>query len=971
GSSRRSGPTSFSWIALAPGRYVIAAGASDGLPHEGHFEIRLEEKKPVAAEDEIRVDAERAAAEAQSSGEKNTPETRCIALVRYNEALALWREIRDRREEAMTLNDIGLLLINSGQYTQALESFAQAQPIWKSVADREGLAESFEYIADIQSDWGNLRLARENARQALELLQPSGQLRGMARAKTTLAVISMRMGEAQQALDLNREALQITRQIHDSAGEIMALNGLGQAYHEIGDDLNASDSAEQALQIAEKLGNPTFQMAAHNTLGEVYVRLGMTTRALNHALLGLKLSRRIGDQRMKAYSLNLLGAIHERRGEKMRALELYERSLTLNRKKRYGQEVAATLNNIGFIHESEGDRQKALSYYLEALPISREAENPAQQIRSLHNIARVLRDLGSLREALEKIEDAIQMIETLCEHIGNRQLRESYFASVQKSYELYIDVLMLLHKQQPAEALNEVALQISELARARSLREMLVEARAGLREGAPPRLLEHERALEHDLNSQAARRQILLSGAHSPEEVQQLARALRSLSLEYDEVERQIRESSPHYAALIQLQTVTSREIRRQLLDHDTALLEYALGEKRSYVWLVTPEKVFSHELPPRSVIEKAARRAHELLVMRQSLNLTEIGKFDERIRRVKRAEERFCVKSRELSRMILSPLAAELKQSRLLIVSDGALQHFPFETLPFTAVSRNAGQRGSRPETDLPLIEKYEVVNLPSASTLSELRKEIAARRPAPKTIAVIANPVFAADDSRFAFAGKRDERRAFTSHLRPAANLNGGEIPSLPFSEREGKEIIKLAPKNSSLLAMGFNANRSLLESHLLSQYRFIHFATHGLMNDENPELSGLLLSLYAPDGRKTENGFLWMHDIYKIKLQADLVVLSACQTGIGKEIKGEGLVGLTRGFMYAGASRVVASLWKVDDAATAALMGHFYHYLFQEKLSPSAALRQAQLRIMKQNRRWRSPYFWAAFVLQGEYR
>jgi CHAT domain-containing protein/Tfp pilus assembly protein PilF len=977
GRNNRYGETSFSWIASIPGRYRFEAVPAEGITSEGGIEIRLEEQRLAREEDKTRLAAELAVSEAQSIIEKSSPAAGRQALGKYNHALALWRELGDRRQEAMTLNNIGLLHVNSDQYPQAFEVFTQAQPIWKSINDREGLAESFYYLASIQSDWGSLRLARENVRQALELLQPLNRLRGLARSKTTLAVICMKMGEAQQALDLYREALEINQQIHNTSGEIIALNGLGYAYHEIGDDLNAIDSAKRALQIAEKAGILNFQKLAHTTIAEAYSRLGDTNQALFHATKGLEISQKMGDRRMEAYSLKQIGTINEARGEKAKALELYERALSLNREKQNRLQIAVTLNNIGFIHESNGERQKALAYYLEALPISQGAEIPAEVIRSLHNIARVLRDLGSLSDARDRIEQAINLIETLREQVGTRQLRESYFATVQKSYELYIDVLMLLNKQRPGHGLNEAALQVSEQARARSLREMLAESRADLRKDITPQLLDRERALQQELNSKAARQQTLLSGTPSQEETERLARDLRSLRLEYDEVQRQISESAPHYAALTQAQAVTSKEIQQQLLDKDTALLEYALGDDRSYVWLVTTEKIISHELPPRTVIEKAARQAYELLVMRQTLELSNPKKFEDRVMRVKKAEEQFRVEAKVLSQMILSPIASELKQSRLVIVSSGALQYLPFAALPFPELIRKSGSRGRQPGTIVPLVEKCEVINLPSVSTLSELRKEIAERRTAPKTIAVIANPVFAPDDTRFSLAnragGRTSRSPGFAGTLLPSWKLGGSEkeIPALPFSEREGIEIIKLAPKDSSLLAMGFDANRALLESNLLNDYRIIHFATHGIMIDEHPELSGLILSLYNQDGKKMDNGFLRMHDIYKLKLNADMVVLSACQTGIGKEIKGEGLVGLTRGFMYAGAPRVVASLWKVDDAATAILMGHFYRGLFQDKLSPSAALRQAQLKIMRQNQRWHSPYYWAAFVLQGEYR
>jgi CHAT domain-containing protein len=167
----------------------------------------------------------------------------------------------------------------------------------------------------------------------------------------------------------------------------------------------------------------------------------------------------------------------------------------------------------------------------------------------------------------------------------------------------------------------------------------------------------------------------------------------------------------------------------------------------------------------------------------------------------------------------------------------------------------------------------------------------------------------------------------------------------------------------------AVDFKASRETVAATDLSKYQMIHFATHGLLNSKHPELSGIVLSLVGSGGQR-QNGFLRLHEIYNLKMPADLVVLSACQTALGKQIRGEGLVGLTRGFMYAGAARVVASLWKVDDAATAELMKQFYQGMLVKGLRPPAALREAQARIQSQAR-WQSPYYWAGFVLQGEWR
>jgi CHAT domain-containing protein len=195
------------------------------------------------------------------------------------------------------------------------------------------------------------------------------------------------------------------------------------------------------------------------------------------------------------------------------------------------------------------------------------------------------------------------------------------------------------------------------------------------------------------------------------------------------------------------------------------------------------------------------------------------------------------------------------------------------------------------------------------------------------------------------------------------------GQAIPRLPHTETEARRILDLVPSDQSLSAMGFSANRSTMLSPQIGEYQIVHFATHGLINNAQPRLSGIILSLVDKNGG-SENGFIRLSDIYNLKLDARLVVLSACSTGLGKDVKGEGLVGLTRGFMYAGARSVVASLWKVDDRATSELMNRFYAAMLVEKLPPAAALRVAKEALRKE-KRWQAPYYWAGFVLQGEYR
>jgi len=403
----------------------------------------------------------------------------------------------------------------------------------------------------------------------------------------------------------------------------------------------------------------------------------------------------------------------------------------------------------------------------------------------------------------------------------------------------------------------------------------------------------------------------------------------------------------------------------QQQLDADTLLLEYRLGDNRSYLWAVTPSSLKSFSLPGRKQIEDTARRVYDLLTAR---NLR--PKFEtlaERRARITNADAEYPRAATRLAEMVLAPAAELLGTKRLVIVSDGALQYVSFAALPLP--------HSSRSREFVPLLVKHEIVDVPSASTLAVLRRESSRRKEPLKQLAIIADPVFDKNDERVKNNKVRTKEVTQIERgddlLRSARETgfdNIAGIPRLLFTRREATEIAGLVPAAQRKVSLDFAANRDTAQSSELAQYRYVHFATHGLLNTSHPELSGLILSLVDEQGDE-QDGFLRSFEVYNLHLNADMVVLSGCRTGLGKEIRGEGLLGLTRGFMYAGAQRVLVSLWSASDEATAELMAQTYRgMLGQTRLRTATALRSAQLKMM-QDRRWHAPYYWAAFVLRGE--
>lgn len=887
-------------------------------------------------------------------------------------AHGLSRKIGDTRGEAGALNGIGEAHYFSGNMEMALDSFRRAESLWQ--ADDAVRAQTLLDIGYAYFDLRNAQQALDYYKRSLRIWEAIGDQRWRALSLTAAGGAYFYLGEKQAALDHHGRAAQIFRDIGDRNGEAVALNGLGYVYSNLSEHQQALNCYRRALELFQLLGNREYASHTAIFVGGELQSLGNYNEAVEFykQALGRKLSYSL----TRANVLQRIGALYGTMGEQRQALDYFDHSLKTYRA--IGDKVgeAAVLNRIGDAYGAKDGGEASRRCYGSALSLTRAVKNSEGEAITLGNLARLERTLGNLPQARSRIEEALDIVESLRTKVLSHSLRSSYFASVHQFYEIHLDVLMQMHRQQPGAGLDEIGFYVSEMARARSLLEMLGEAHADISQGvAAPELLERERQLGHALDDKAERQRQLLSGKHKPQEAAALESEINQLTISYEAVQAEIKAQSPRYAALTQPRPSRLDEIQRTALDDDTLTLEYALGDERSYLWAVTRTGMESYELPPRAEIENAAREVYKLLTAGAP---AQDGRAE---LDAKAAEEQYWQRAAALSRMVLGPAASLLGKRRLLIVADGALQYVPFAALPRPPGSPVPDGSPPLPATDAPaqspLVFDHEVVNLPSASVLVILRGQTAARPPAPKTVAVLADPVFERDDPRIPLAtdgrasvpGGEGGSGGLAFSLRGAGeDATRGGLTRLPASREEADKIMQLTPAGEGMQVLGFEVNRARVMNPNLGEYRIIHFATHGILNTEHPGLSGLVLSQFDEQGRP-QDGFLRLHDIYNLSLPVEVVVLSACDTGLGKDIRGEGLLGLTRGFMYAGASSVVASLWKVDDEATAEFMEFFYRGMLQEGLSPAAALRKAQIAMLGK-KRWRSPYYWSAFVLQGNY-
>ncbi len=901
-----------------------------------------------------------------SHGAMGRPEK---AIGYYEQSLQIAREVKNRQGEGIALANLSRASNRLGHTEKTIEYYEQALAIHREVKDQENERVTLIGLGIIYRDLARTEKAIECFEQARALAREMKSRAAETLALHNLGVVYTVLSRYERAIEYYEQALAIRREVKDRQGEAATLTNLGRAYVWLGRTEKAIEYHEQALAAYREVKDRTGEGGTLDNLGNAYSARGDHEKAIGYYEQSLAIAREIKNRALEGAALIDLGKAYSSLGRAEKAVEYLEQALATSREIKRRFDEGDTLRNLGEAYRLLGRLDEAVRHHEQALLVARELKAQTREADVLSQLARDERQRGNLARARTHVEESLAIAESLrSDEIASPESRAGFLATVQGSYQLYTDLLMRQHQAEPTKGFDALAVEVSERQRARSLLDLLAEARADVRQGVDPALLERERSLGRQLNNKAQR----LTQANRPEQAEALKKEISQLETDYERAQAAIRKAYPHYAALVQPQPLKLKEIQAQL-DPNTLLLEYALGAERSYLWAIAKDALASYELPKQEVIGQSARQVYDLLQARSTVKRRET--VAQQRQRIAQADTQLTSAAQALSQLVLAPVAAQLGNKRLVIVADGALQYVPFAMLVDPVVGKHQ-----------PLIVSHEVVSLPSASALAIQRAELADRQPAPKLLAVIADPVFDRSDERFKApaAEASDKQPAQTSAFNDTRSIEqlaekpGDKagvttrrlvIPRLPFTRQEATRLLALTPKESNLSALDFQANRATVLNGDLGQYRYVHFATHGLLDTERPGLSSLVLSMVDGQG-KPQDGFLRANDIYNLKLPAELVVLSACQTGLGKEIKGEGLVSLTRGFMYAGAARVVVSLWSVNDKATADLMTKFYQKMLKEGERPAAALRAAQVETWKQ-KQWQAPYYWAAFTLQGEWK
>lgn len=871
------------------------------------------------------------------------------------ECLQLSEHVDDGEARAICQEAMGYILSYVSP-EQAVPYDLKARELWKSLENRPAEARVLTELGHAYAAEGEEERSRECFEGGLQIQRELGNPEQLAWAIQGLAAHLSKLDEKDRALNLLYEAQAISERIYSPRLHGALLAGLGMLFFDGSNERIALDYFKEALKSYRMVDNAQDQGATLELIGWAQLNLEQPGSALEAFAEALPFFERLKDRRNLAILSHFRGEAYSELSRFDEAIESFRRALAFLQETGDGFAQFLTLFGLGRAYQGANQPKAALDPYSRALELTLQAGYRHREAQVRFRLAQVYLELGRTADARRQAAASVEVAESVRSDFPG-EFRTIYLASAHALLGLYIDVLEESHRQEPDAGYDALAFRVSEQARARSLLDNLETGGVRIGQGVDPELLRREEDLRARLN-QASDRQISL-----PPDAEDEARAVRDeierLTAEYTHLDALIRIRSPQYASLTRPTILSLQEVQDQLLDRDTLLLEYQLGERKSLLWVVEKNAHSFYTLPPRAEIEKTVLELVELLEAREPRR----GETTRQRRlRIRNAEKEYGARAAAVSRLLLADVDAISRHKRLLIVSDGALQYVPFAALPTP--------EGSDAKAGKPLIAEHELVRLPSASILAALRKQAAHRAPKAGTLAILADPVLQPDDPRLTgnslehgLSGSSTQSGGLTRH-----HLDASRFPRLPATQYEAEAIADLLPEAAVFKATGFDASRKLATSSRLRGYRIVHFATHSILDLEHPGLSGVVLSMYDRNGNPVD-GFLRLHDIYNLDLPADMVVLSACESYLGKEFKGEGLVGLVRGFMYAGADSVVASLWKVDDLATKELMVHFYQALSGDRKTAVAALRDAQLRLME-TPDWKSPFYWAGFIVQGDW-
>ena len=885
----------------------------------------------------------------------------------YRSVLAEARARKEAAVEADSLLLLGFMYWNMGDLKKSRAFTLEAQALSEKNRFSEKLKLSFT-ILEIHDAYDRGKTYRssdmmpesiESFEQAIRASDEIGILDFKLKCLRQLSITYWQMNKPSQFFSLNTEALEIARRLNHKRSIGRCLNNIGVYYKMINSYSEALHCYEEALTLAQEMENELEESNALTNIGLIYKDIGDYARAAEHLRKALRLDEKLDNQRYISMDLNNLGITYRLKAiissdpeDFQHALDYYTRSLEIARKTRninteirvlnnigslysylkkfplaldnfrsgYAkaeeagnvESMGMILNNMGIVHFQQGNYVLSTEYYTQAIDLALNIKGDKILWEAYLEIANAYREQGRYEEALENYKNSIKIIEDIRSQIILEELKSSFLGTDKRleSYQNLIDLLVTLNESSPERGYLQEAFDYLERAKARSFLDSLELSKIEVTDKANFILLNQEKELLKDISE--IYNQILAPGLN-PENKERIMAELKVKEDELENLKRKIRLESPAYADLKYPEIISLPTAQRKLCGGKTALFAYTVGKESSRAFVIRRDNIQSFVLPGQEYLRRIVSEYIRVITDRENQDF-HLGQ--------------------ELYNLLIRPGGTKgLK--KIVFIPDDILNIFPFETL------RTSGEKSAW------LVKDVEIAYAPSLTSLEKIRRR--RRRgshPHPKEILSFGDPEYGIHEQ----------------------GNNGGDIFSqlkrLTYSGTEVEGIAALFKPSKTQTFTRESASEKILKRHPLSDYRIIHFATHSIIDDNIPARSAIVLTL---DDDPAEDGLLQMREIYNLDLDADLVTLSACQTGLGKFVKGEGVVGLNRAFFYAGASSVLMSLWPVNDQATSQLMERFYLYIHGHK-PISTALRSAKLEMIGSEEA-SHPFYWAGFVVSGD--
>jgi CHAT domain-containing protein/Tfp pilus assembly protein PilF len=836
-------------------------------------------------------------------------------------------EICKNALEIYSLYNQGKKYRSSGNTEKSVESFQKAISLSRSIQSKEHEVKCLRQLSITYWTTSNIHEYFSLNKQALEIARILNHRIEEGRCLQNIGVFYWKIDNYSQAINFFEKALSVAKQLENKRMTADYLNLIGISYRSIGNYSKSLDYLTKAQYKAIEINDDYLLSLILNNMGNVFRDRALFLankndfyQALKHHEESLMIAKRNKDLKTQIEVLNNLGIVHTDLENYYQALEYFQSGYQKAEEIQDLRSIGMILNNMGIVHFNKGNYEESTKYYQKAIDLAQELEGGQILWEAFFELGNAYAKQDKIFEALKNYKNSIRIIENIRSQIKLEELKASYLGSDKRieAYQNLIHMLVTLHESDNGVGYDREAFNFLERAKARSFLDSLEVAQVDISLGINFKLKNREKEIMSEISNIY---NSLLVTELSTEDKEKLHQELTEKENELETLKREIRSKSPDYADLRYPKIITIKETQQKLLNSKTAFIAYIVGDENSYGFAITKNNIKIFPIPVKTELQKLITSHIQVITDKDSKN------FDS---------------GKELFQILVHP-GLDKKIKKIIFIPDDILHFLPFETLI------------TRQNEDHWLIEDYKVAYTPSISSYREITQRKGKNKTRQRSkILAFGDPDFGPTES------ETNEIDIFQNFY----STNAFNFYRLKYSGIEIERISSLFKQKRAEVYVRGEATEEQLKNLRLDDYKIIHFATHSLIDDKKPTRSSIVLSLNEDT---VEDGFVQMREIYNLNLNADLITLSACQTGLGQFIRGEGIEGLNRAFFFAGSSAVLMSLWAVNDQATYQLMERFYTHLRSSKQIASS-LQKAKLEMIDSDM-VSHPYYWAGFIVSGK--